>query len=527
MRSPYRAVPHTVPTMTPRRLFTLLLPALAATTLLPAQPAPPRRIQQVMDRPEFAHATWGMEFYDVAAKKTVFAVNSARLFVPGSTTKLLTIGTAFGALGPDHRFHTRIYRTGPVRDGIVQGDLVLVASGDPDLTRWEHPAGSYAFVDEDHSYGGPPLPADPLESLRQLAHQVADAGIRGLTGQVLVDASLFREGTRELGTRIVMSPLVINDNVIDIVVTPGTHPGEAATVSVSPLTSYLTVQENIVTADSGTRPALRSVEDSSDLDHRTLVISGRVPVGPPSNPRWAVPVPSRFGEIMMAEMLNEAGVHAIPRLGRRLADISQLSRSYADSMMVAEHVSLPFAAAARVILKTSQNLHASNMPLLVGAQPSARAANKNGFDVAREWLTAAGLDLDGAVQGDGAGGDAYFSPSFMTRYLAMVAGQPWAGAFRDALPILGTDGTLAAIQVGSPAAGKVFAKTGTFSSFDPLNRRSLVHAKGLAGYFTSKSGRQMAFAIYVNNLAIASGDPAALAGQTLGEIAAIAWEVIR
>ena len=79
----------------------------------------------------------------------------------------------------------------------------------------------------------------------------------------------------------------------------------------------------------------------------------------------------------------------------------------------------------------------------------------------------------------------------------------------------------------APAAGKVHAKTGTFSSYDPLNKRAIVHAKGLAGYFTSKSGREIAFAIYVNNLAAAVPDPATLAGQTLGEIASIAWEIIK
>lgn len=137
------------------------------------------------------------------------------------------------------------------------------------------------------------------------------------------------------------------------------------------------------------------------------------------------------------------------------------------------------------------------------------------------------MNTDGAVQGDGAGGDAFFSPAFMTRFLAHVATQPWAQQFHDALPVLGTDGTLATIQTSAPAAGKVHAKTGTFSSYDPLNKRSIVHAKGLAGYFTSKNGRQIAFAIYVNNLAANVSDPAVFAGQALGEIASIAWEVIK
>ena len=504
-----------------------LVAAFSAATALQAQPAPDKRIQAVMDRPEFAHAIWGMEFYDVAAKKTLFGVNRERLFVPGSTTKLLTMATALEVLGPDHRFRTRVYRTGPVRNGVLDGDLVLVASGDPNLSGRDRPDGSYAFMDRDHSYGGQPLPTDQLATVRKLAQQIAAKGIRSLTGQVIVDASLFREGARELGTRVVMSPLVINDNVIDIVVTPGASAGDPATVAVSPRTSYLTVQANLVTVDSGTLAPVRTVEDSTDRDHRTLVVTGRVPRGAPSNRRWPVPSPSRFGEIVLTEQLNEVGVRAIPRLGGRVVDPAKLAASYADSLVVAEHVSLPITAEAVVLLKTSQNLHASNFPMLLGALPAAREAGKSGFDLAREWLEGEKLDLNGAVQGDGAGGDAYFSPAFMTRFLAVVAGRPWAAPFRAALPVLGKDGTLSEIQVKSAGAGKVFAKTGTFGSYDPLNRRQIVHGKGLAGYFTSKSGREIAFAIYVNNVALTGADAATVAGQALGEVASLAWEGIR
>jgi D-alanyl-D-alanine carboxypeptidase/D-alanyl-D-alanine-endopeptidase (penicillin-binding protein 4) len=468
-----------------------------------------------------------MEFYDLGAKKTVSGVNRGQLFVPGSTTKLVSTGTALQLLGADHRFHTRVYRTGPVRNGTLEGDLVIVAAGDPNLSGREQEDGTYAFIDQDHSYGGQPLPTDPLTTLRHLAQQIAAKGITSVTGQVIVDASLFREGQRELGTRIVMSPVVINDNVIDIVVAPGARAGDAATVTVKPKTSYLTVSANLVTVDSGTPAGVRTVEDSTDRDHRVLVITGRVPRGAPSNPRWSIPVPSRFGEVALSEVLNEAGVRVIPRLASRTVDRVRLSSAYVDSMLVAEHVSMPLAAAARVVLKTSQNLHASNFPLLVGAIAPGHDSTKTGFDLAREWLTREGLDLGGAVQGDGAGGDAFFSPAFMTRYLAMIATKPYAGAFRAALPILGKDGTLAQIQVKAPAAGKVFAKTGTYGSYDPLNRRQIIHGKGLAGYFTSKSGREIAFAIYVNNVSVASGDPAIVAGQALGEIASIAWETIK
>jgi PBP4 family serine-type D-alanyl-D-alanine carboxypeptidase len=526
MAMPSRRSSVPAPPSIPPRAYGLVLLLLGAPTGAWSQ-TPHARILQVMDRPEFAHAIWAMEFYDLGARRPVFGVNQQQLMVPGSTTKLLTMGTALEILGPDHRFTTRVYRTGPVRDGILEGDLVLVASGDPNLSGRARPDGTYAFVDHDHSYGGPPLDTDPLTVIQDLARQVAAHGIQSVTGQVIVDASLFPEGERDGGTGVTMGPLVINDNVVDIVVTPGPSAGTPAVVRVTPKTSYVRVQANVTTADSGQARQLDVVEDSTDRSHRVLIGSGTVPRGPALNLRWVVPEPSRFGEVVFSETLEDVGVHALPRLASRAVDAEALSASYADSMAVAEHVSLPLLAEAKVVLKTSQNLHASNFPLVLGSLPVAKEADRTGFDLENEWLTDAGLDLEGAAQGDGAGARAHFSPAFMTRYLAVVASRPWAAAFREALPVLGRDGTLVDIQPESPAAGHVQAKTGTYGTYDPLHRRLFVTGKGLAGYMTTRSGREIAFAIYLNNFATDQADPTTIAGQALGEVAAIAWDVIR
>ena len=63
--------------------------------------------------------------------------------------------------------------------------------------------------------------------------------------------------------------------------------------------------------------------------------------------------------------------------------------------------------------------------------------------------------MSGASQSDGAGADAHFTPDFMVHYLAFMAKQPTARIFHDALPILGTDGTLWNIQTKSAAVGRV------------------------------------------------------------------------
>src|SRR5207302_3430965 len=161
------------------------------------------RIKKIMERPAFAHSRFGIKFIAADSADVVYELNSPQLFVPGSTTKLLSAGTALELLGGDYRFHTKIYRTGPVsKDGTLQGDLVLVASGDLNLSNRIQANGTLAFEDEDHSYGGPDskgLPGDPLQVIRELARQVAAKSIKKINGRVLVDATLFPEGERELG----------------------------------------------------------------------------------------------------------------------------------------------------------------------------------------------------------------------------------------------------------------------------------------------------------------------------------------
>src|SRR5438552_13604070 len=201
--------------------ITLLLAATASASMAQSSTLAPR-IQSIMDRPEFRHAIFGIEFYSLDAGKPIYSINADKLFTPGSTTKLLTEGTALALLGADFRFHTRVYRTSPVNaDGVI-ADLVLVASGDPNLSGRIKADGTLAFENEDHYYDGDPntraVPGDPLLVIRELAQQIADKGIKKILGRVIVDAGMFREGARELGTGVVMSPVVVNDNIIDVVV---------------------------------------------------------------------------------------------------------------------------------------------------------------------------------------------------------------------------------------------------------------------------------------------------------------------
>lgn len=529
------------------RLCSAFLALVAATTTLPLaagaqNPAGDSvaarltdRLAPILARPEFRHAAWGIEFYSLDDDRPVYSLNPQQIFSAASTTKLLTVGSALTLLGPDHRFHTRVYRSGAVdAKGTLNGDLVLVGAGDLNLSGRIQPGDTLGFTNEDHAYDADPstaaVPGDPLLVIRQLAAQVAEHGIRRVNGRVLVDVSLFPEGQRELGTGVVMSPIVVNDNLVDLMIGPGNSVGAPTTVSVSPASAYVKFVNRSTTAAAGTTPRITWSSDVTEPEgSHTVTISGRFPAEKkPILYSYAVPEPSRFAEVVLVQALKERGVTVtLPAASAQKAFKSSPS-AYLPTNVVAEHVSPTFAEEAKVTLKVSQNLHASSMPMILKATLAKDDTSKTGFDLERGMLERAGLDLGGAQQTDGAGGDARFSPDFMVHYLAYMSRQKNFPVFERALPILGRDGTLWNIQPDSPAAGHVFAKTGTLAGYDALNRKMLVTAKGLGGYMTTPSGRHYALSVYVNNVAVPLDQDAItrIAGQALGEVVSVAYSTL-
>src|SRR5215472_10673338 len=492
-----------------------------------------QRIQKVITRPEFAHANFGIEFYSLDTGKVIYTLNGDKLFVPASTTKTLTEGTVLAKLGADYRFHTRVYRTGSVdKHGTLKGDLILVASGDPNLSNRIQLDGTLAFVDEDHSYGGPALPGDPLAVVKQLAKDIVAKGIHKIQGRVLIDTSLFPDGPREGGTNVVMSSIMINDNVIDLLAAPGAKEGDPVVLTTSPHTSYLKFVNNGKTTAAGTKPSFDSPDFTTNADGSVIVtLSGSLPLGFKPQPFVvAVPSPTKFAETVFREALVAGGVEVKSPSGPAVGDFAPLALFYTAENQVAEHVSPPLSEEIKVTLKVSQNLHAGMGPYLLGALVAKDAKNPldAGFHVEQEFLQSAKLDLSGSGQGDGAGGDwaDLFSPDFMVHYLTYWTTRPDYPVFFKALPILGKDGTLAKIQINNPGAGHVFAKTGTFGSEDKVNGKLMLNGKGLAGYVLTVNGQKLVFAAYVNHVMLPNDPDAAqsVAGQALGEIAAAAYD---
>jgi D-alanyl-D-alanine carboxypeptidase/D-alanyl-D-alanine-endopeptidase (penicillin-binding protein 4) len=494
-----------------------------------------QRVKKIMDRPEFAHSRFGIKFIAADTGNVVYELNAQELFVPGSTTKLLTEGTALELLGADYRFHTKVYRTGPIeKNGTLKGDLVLVASGDPNLSNRIQPDDTLGFENEDHSYGGPDskgLPGDPLVVMHEFARQISAKGIKRIKGRVLVDATLFPEGSRELGTGVVLSPIVVDDNVVDVVVGPGSAENSPVLLKIAPQTAYITIINQATTGKAGSKTSLDYKDEKLNGDgSRSVTLAGSIALdAKPTMESYAVPEPSRFAATVLMEALKEQGIRLGPAAVSEQIDFKSLAANYTAEKVVAEHVSPPLKEEVKITLKVSQNLHASSTPFLLGSLVAHKSSeiDQAGFDTENEFLTKAGLDLSGAAQGDGAGGNAFFTPDFMVHYLRYMSTVKDYNIFYRALPILGKDGTLFKIQVNAAAAGHVHAKTGTYDVYDALNKKLMITGKGLAGYMDTVSGQHLIFALYVNMVQVSMDDPEAtqkIAGEALGEIAAAAYD---
>src|SRR5204862_6810669 len=84
--------------------------------------------------------TWGVEARSLRDGRTLVDLNAHRLLTPASTLKTITLAVAADQLGWDYTYQTRVVPTGDVENGTLNGDLVIIGSGDPRLDDWDNSA---------------------------------------------------------------------------------------------------------------------------------------------------------------------------------------------------------------------------------------------------------------------------------------------------------------------------------------------------------------------------------------------------
>jgi D-alanyl-D-alanine carboxypeptidase/D-alanyl-D-alanine-endopeptidase (penicillin-binding protein 4) len=462
-------------------------------------------IASVIGKPVYAHSNWGVVVKDQTTGQTLIDQNGAKMYVPGSIMKTYSTGTALAVYGPTYRFHTPVYGVGTSARGVLDGNLVLVASGDFSFGLRDRPDGTLAFnsfPEIDHNYAdtgfpGPTILKDshPLAALDELAAKIRASGLRRVHGNVVIDDRLFATfGGWPDGT---IAPMWVNENVVDITTTPASA-GQPAQVDWRPRTARLKVVANVTTAAAGTTTGPLLVET---LRPGVVRVSGQIPAGgKPVLNIWQVPDPAAFARGLFVEALRRAGVavDASP-LGPNPANLLPAATRYAVAPKLAEHVSPPLSEYTKVTLKISYNRAADLMVCLVAVRKPSRNC-LDGLGTELKTIQGLGVSPESTIVYDGAGSidNGRTSPDDETSYLRAALGQPWGLEFYDGLAIIGVDGTQATNQVGTPVAGKIHIKDGT--RVIGTEDQAYMPAKTQVGYVEAKSGRRLLYAVFVNNV---------------------------
>jgi serine-type D-Ala-D-Ala carboxypeptidase/endopeptidase (penicillin-binding protein 4) len=467
---------------------------------------PDSQIAQVMAKPPYDFAEWGLLELDPRSGKTVRARQVAREFIPGSVTKLFTISAAWKTLGPGHRFTTPVFALGTIRGSTLHGNLVLQAQGDLTMGGRTTPNGKVSFRNFDHldadSIPHVQLtPENPLAGLDEIAHQVRGSGLTRIDGDVVIDDRLWEPDPQLTAEDPELDPIVINDNVIDVRINPK-RPGEPAALFWRPQTAAIRVESHVTTGRRSGHPnSLPYGWQLTQVAPDRLVASGTIPTNAGAQLQTStIADPAGFARTALIEALNRAGVSvSAASTGPNPAAKLPAPNSYAAADRIAAYRSPPYSQYARLILKVSHNLGAQVSLCLLAVHIGSNDCQA-GFGVERLFFKRIGISLDEVALSDGRGG----SPSDRTTPRAIGQLLRWwmsqrdFAAFRQSLPSLGVDGSLARSERDSPARGKVFAKTGTAAGPDNLNHRLGMASKALAGYLAGRHGRMRPFVIVVN-----------------------------
>ncbi len=392
---------------------------------------------------------------DARTGAPVFAVEPDLPLNPASNVKLVSTAAALDLLGPDYRYQTRILGRSPDADGVVAGDLYLLGSYDPTLG---------------------------AAQVRALGAQLAAAGVKAVTGDIVVGATATRDG--------------IYRALIPVDIIAGA-PGQPPQVSTPLGYDFLTV-DVAATTGKGKKGRLTYREEyrADEVGRRRLhlTVGGKLGKGKAFT-HWV--------------WTRERGLHAAHMVRAGLRDVGvqvggdvkieeldgYVARAAGAGWLpfeLARHQSAPLAEIVAWVNKRSINWLADRVIMTAAAQVAGEKPDMaRALESMYAWLgTKAGATGGDVVldTGSGLSSQARLSARHIVDGLRAAAASPTSGpAFMQSLSIAGQDGTLRHRFLHTPVAGRLRGKTGTLST-----------VIALSGFLEVAPDRPLAFAIVSN-----------------------------
>lgn len=394
----------------------------------------------------------GIKVISVEDDKTLYELNSNKLFMPASNNKLYTCAAALHYLGRDHIFKTTILKN--------NNDLVLKGGGDPDLS---------------------------IEHLDSLANTTAK--IIGDVDTLYLDATLldsmyygkgwmWDEGSWWYAAPI--GALSVNDNCIDFHIEPG-NLGEPARIDHFPKTEYISQSNKTTTVENNTE--LKKLKIERDWVGRTnhFSITGEIVMSDSIDTlQRNIHEPTLFTGTLFKESLAKYGVQ-----------VGHIKRGTKvnESETIAIHYSDPLIASATNLMNESDNLTAELLIKIIGRGNQIEGNWKDGLDSVKTLLSdSAGIDTSRIRLVDGSGVSRYnlTSPDQLTRFLKWSFNSKYKDDFISTLASGGNkDGTME--KRLEKEGNLIRAKTGGLSG-----------VSNLSGYIFSPKHGPLAFSILIS-----------------------------
>ncbi|MEO6067620.1 MAG: D-alanyl-D-alanine carboxypeptidase/D-alanyl-D-alanine-endopeptidase [Gemmatimonadales bacterium] len=467
-------------------LWALLLFTAAAPQRLSAQSLQ-RRLDSRLDAMPFARTLWGVVVIDDRGR-TVYTRNADRLFVPASNTKIIVSAVAAALLAPDFKVKTSLYGSGPVENGVLQGDLILYGRGDPTF-------GVRCYSVDTLAPGV--CDTDPFEKLKLLAEQLRARGITVVRGDLVGDGSYFEPTMVHYGWEgydlnwwyaAPVSGLGFNDNSIDISWGPGPMVNAPAAVAFTP-------DLGDVSLENRTRTLPADSTDNIDF-FRTpggLALWAEGTVGASSRggiEYFAMPDPDLFTARALRKVLSDYGI-AVIGTTRSTTDSTAYRQVRSCCQALAEVESRPLKDWIFPILNTSQNWYAEMLLKQLGRMFGGEGSWAKGLEVERRFLIdSVHVDSTQIAMTDGSGlaSNNLISPRAFAQVLRYIARHPRFDTFNAGLPRAQQVGSLKNRFRGTPLEGRVRAKTGSISRVNTLS-----------GYIDRPDGHTWTFSIQANH----------------------------
>ncbi len=424
-------------------------------------------------------AGFGVCVIDVESGKDLAVHNPDLALIPASILKILSTSTALGMLGGEFRIKTDLQYDGTIdAGGVLHGNLYLKGYGDPTLGAPQ-------------SESTPGLPA----LMVRFALALQQAGIRRIEGHIVGDGTYFEMPAEadtwqwnDMGNYYAAGAwgLNIHENLYELRFQQRPRVGDRPQVlSIEPDVPGLRMENEVETAEAGTGDNVY-IFGAPRTYQRTA--RGTIPKGAGRfTVKGALPDPPLFAARQLADQLHRVGIVS----GKGPINILDLKKENKPRKTLYTHQSPPLKTIVERANMKSVNLYCEALLRIAGKARKGEGSLEKGLEAAQEFWSEKGLDFSNAFLADGSGlsprsaANARFFAGLL-RYIALD--RPTYGYFYPSLPVAGQSGTLKSYLAGTAAAGKVCAKTG-----------SMERVRSLAGYAETRSGKQVAFCILINN----------------------------